>query len=152
MIHVTLTPAELIACKIIGNMRTLAARSANVTDAGLGTNLSTDEDGVIAEMAFCKHWNIFFNPEASPRKHTFDCLLREKRIDIKSTRIARGRLLATKKRNPDVDVFVLAIISDPSVSFVGYATADQLYRDENLIALGHGEGYGLEQEQLTKWK
>ena len=59
MITVQLSPAEMIVCKMLGNLRTLAARSANVKDAGLSTSLETDEDGVIAEMAFCKHWNIF---------------------------------------------------------------------------------------------
>lgn len=152
MITVQLSPAEMVVCKMLGNLRTLAARSANVKDAGLSTSLETDEDGVIAEMAFCKHWNIFFDPEASPRKHSYDCVLKGKRIDIKSTRHKNGRLLATKKINPDIDIFVLAIIEENKVSFVGYATAAQLYDTSNLTDLGHGEGYAIEQKELRQWK
>ena len=152
MITVQLSPAEMVVCKMLGNLRTLAARSANGKDAGLSTSLETDEDGVIAEMAFCKHWNIFFDPEASPRKHSYDCVLKGKRIDIKSTRHKNGRLLATKKINPDIDIFVLAIIEENKVSFVGYATAAQLYDTSNLTDLGHGEGYAIEQKELRQWK
>ena len=152
MITVALTPSEMIVCKLLGNLRTLSARSASVKDAGIGTSLETDEDGVIAEMAFCKHWNIFFNPEASPRKHSFDCVLKDKRIDIKSTRHKNGRLLATKKVNPDSDIFVLGVIDGNEVSFIGYATADHLYKLENVVNLGHGEGYGMEQKDLSQWK
>lgn len=152
MIKVQLTEAEMIICKMLGNMRTLAARSANVKDAGISTSLETDEDGVIAEMAFCKHWNIFFDPEASPRKHSYDCILKGKRIDIKSTRYQTGRLLATKKINPDIDIFVLALIEGCVVSFVGYATADELYQDANLIDLGRGVCYVMRQEDLREWK
>ena len=47
---------------------------------------------------------------------------------------------------------MLAIIDGYEVSFVGYATADDLYQETNLINLGHGEGYGIEQKDLRQWK
>ena len=79
-------------------------------------------------------------------------MLKGKRIDIKSTRHKTGRLLATKKINPDIDIFVLAIIDEDKVSFVGYATAAELYDPSNLTDLGHGEGYAIEQKDLRQWK
>ena len=149
---VTLSDSELAICKLIGNLRTISSRVNDVADAGINTSLETDEDGVMAEFAFCKWRNIFFNPEISPKKHTFDCLLMDKRMDIKSTRHAGGRLLATLKINPDIDVFVLAIISGRDVEFPGYIKASELYKPENIIDVGYGKTYGVAQEDLTLWK
>jgi len=156
MFSVQLTHAEVITCRIIGNTRALAARSANVVDKRMSdqSGIHLDEDGVIGEFAFCKHKNIFFDPSASPRSGSFDCLLLDKRLDIKTTRYANGRLIATMKKNPDVDVFVLAIYDAKThrVTFPGYVLADQLYRPENVRDLGHGPGYAIEQKNLNRWQ
>ena len=152
MIKVTLSDREMIMCRVLGNLRTLTSRSDNTQYTDVVYNLTIDEDGVIGELAFCKHWNIFFNPEATYRHHTFDALLKEKRVDVKATRLKTGRLQASSKKNPDVDVFVLGIIDGNEVTFVGYATAESLYKQENFMTLGRSEGYALEQKDLTAWK
>jgi hypothetical protein len=152
MIEVELTDTELIVCKLIGNLRTLSNRANKVKDAGQFTNLETDEDGVLGEFAFCKHWNIYFDADVSPRAHTHDCLLKGKKIDVKTTRVKTGRLLATKKVNPDIDIFVLAIVDGNKVSFPGYLLAGDMYQDKNLTNLGHGELYAVQQSELRQWK
>lgn len=152
MIKVVLSDREMIMCRLLGNLRTLTSRSDNTQYTDVIYNLSVDEDGVIGELAFCKHWNIFFSPEATYRHHSFDALLKDKRIDVKATRLKTGRLQASSKKNPDVDVFVLGIIEGNEVTFVGYTTADNLYKQENFMNLGRSEGYAMEQKDLTAWK
>ena len=156
MFEVQLTIAEIAMCRMLGNARTIAARAGSVVDKQMGKQpaFEIDEDGVIGEYAFCKSKNIFFDPSASPRSGSYDCVLMGKRIDVKTTRYEKGRLAVTTKRNPDVDIFVLAIfrVSDNTVVFPGFALADVLYQAENLKDLGHGEGYVMEQEQLNRWK
>lgn len=156
MFEVHLTPSEIAVCRALGNMRTIAARAGSVNDKQMGKQAAfeIDEDGVIGEYAFCKAKNIFFDPSASPRSGSYDCVLMGKRIDIKTTRYAQGRLAVTTKRNPDVDIYVLALY-DPAadkVTFPGYILADYLYQPENLKDLGHGPSYVLEQSKLNRWK
>jgi hypothetical protein len=153
-IIITLTDNDLNICRTLGNLRTLVARGNKVKDAKMG-NLSgsdIDEDGVIAEYAFCRHFNIFFDPSAYPRSGSVDCVYKGFKIDIKSTRHENGRLLATLKNNDEVDVYALAIITGREVRLVGWAYSKDLCKEENITNLGHGEGYALNQNQLREWK
>jgi hypothetical protein len=154
MLTITLDDDEILLAKVIGGMRSIVARSAGVVDAKKAalSGLTIDEDGVIAEYAFCKYFNVFPMISPSPRSGSYDCLLNGKRIDVKSTRYKDGKLLATLKDNPDVDVYVLAIVDGNTVAFPGYATKAQLCREENIADLGRGSGYVMTQDRLTKFK
>jgi hypothetical protein len=151
---VKLSNTEIATCCMIGNMRSIVARSNNVEDKKMASlsGINVDEDGVIGEYAFCKEKNIFMDLVPSPRSGGYDCLYKGYRIDIKTTRHQNGRLLATTKVNTDIDIFVLAIINGTEVTFPGFALHAELYREENLRDLGHGTGYALDQDQLRKWK
>jgi hypothetical protein len=152
-ISVSLTEQDLIMCRLIGNMRSLVARNNSVGDKKMGSQSGSqiDEDGVIGEFAFCKHFNIFFDMGLSPRSGSYDCLLRGKRVDVKTTRYKSGRLLATTKINYDVDIYVLAILEDNTVTFVGWTEREILTSAENLKDLGRGEGYSLDQSALKSF-
>jgi hypothetical protein len=152
MIVVELTDQEILICRILGNMRTLTSRADKTSYTDINYNLDIDEDGVVGELAFCKHWNIFFNPEARFRRHSYDAKLKDKRIDVKTTTLKNGRLQASSNINPDVDVFVLGIFEGNKVTFVGHTTAENLYRQENFMNLGRSYGYAIEQRYLTPWK
>ena len=151
---VTLTHDELTVCQLIGRMRSLIARSAGVKDAKVGSHDGAEADvqGIMAEYAFAKHHNVFPDLGLSPRSGSYDGVLNGIRYDIKATKYKSGKLLCTKKHNPDVDIYVLAIVDVGHVEFIGYAKAEELRKEENLTNLGHGEGYALEQHQLRKFK
>lgn len=151
MFTVELTDAEVMVAKMLGGLRSIVGRTAGVTDRKVAdmSGLAIDEDGMIAEYAFCKHFNIFPDIVPGPRSGSYDCIYNGKRVDVKSTRYQSGRLLATLKDNPDVDVYVLAIVEDNKVSFPGYATKSRLCSDENKVDLGRGVGYALEQSKLS---
>jgi len=140
--------------RILGELRSSMSRSHGVKNNKVSelADHEIDIDGVMAEFAFCKHHNIFFDPTINPRSSTYDCFYKGKRIDIKSTRRQNGRLIKHIKHNSDVDVFVLAIIKENTVTFPGYCTAKFLYQPENIKKIGYGDTYVVEIDQLVSWK
>jgi hypothetical protein len=150
---VTLKPDEITVCQMLGRMRSLIARSNNVRDAKMGSQDGADADvmGMIAEYAFAKKFNVFPDLGLSPRSGSADGRIGKKRYDVKATNYKNGRLLCTQKENPDVDVYVLAIVDGNEVNIAGYAYPEELRKEENLMDLGHGLGYALTQDQLRKF-
>ena len=151
---VTLTREDMNIIRILGELRSSMSRSHGVKNNKVSelADHEIDIDGVMAEFAFCKHHNIFFDPTINPRSSTYDCFYKGKRIDIKSTRRQNGRLIKHINHNSDVDVFVLAIIKENTVTFPGYCTAKFLYQPENIKKIGYGDTYVVEIDQLVSWK
>lgn len=150
---VTLSEIELATIHILSNIRTITARNNKIKDMKMtnSNGADIDRDGMIGEYAFCKLHNLFLEITASPRSGSYDCMWKGKRIDIKTTRHQSGRLLATLKQNPDVDVYVLAILDGATVDFRGWCYYDELKQECNKIDLGYGEGYALTQDKLRKF-
>jgi hypothetical protein len=153
-IKVKLSNSEIAVCQMIGNMRHIASRASSTVDRQMGNqgSLDIDQHGVIGEYAFCKYWNIHLDMDIMARSGSYDCKLNGKRIDIKSTNYLSGRLIATAKDNPDVDIYVLAIIDGNTVNFPGWMDKDNFITDENLTDLGHGPTYALGQDKLKAWQ
>jgi hypothetical protein len=151
---VELTDTEMSICRMVGNMRTMVSRATSTRDQKIGpqSGINVDEDGAIAEYAFCKKFNIHFDLNIHTRAGSYDCVLKKKRIDVKSTRVRTGHLAVKLARNPDVDIFVLAIIDGNEVSFPGWANSEDVYQEHTIKDLGHGKGHCLTQDQLRKWK
>lgn len=155
MKSIILTDHDMMVCRVIGNMRTMCARSNNVNDAQIGKQDSwiTDEIGIIGEYAFCKLHNIFFDCSVYPRSGSYDCVLKGKRIDIKTTTLQHGQLIAVNKVNPDIDVFALALVDGNKVTFPGFMLAREFYMEENLKVLSGASqaSYVVPQSKLRKW-
>lgn len=154
MVTITLRPSEMATCQIIGSMRSLVARGNSITDRKVGNQDGTlaDIQGVVAEYAFAKKYNCFFDLGLEPRSGSADGTINGDRYDVKSTTYQSGKLLASLKVNPDVDRYVLAIVDKNKVSLIGWAYKNELIKEENLRDLGHGKGYCLEQTELHKFK
>ena len=148
--RIELRPDEITVCEMIGRMRTLIARNSGVKDAKMGKHdgMSADVDGVMAEYAFAKQFNVFPDIGLSPRSGSFDGRYKGYRYDIKSTRYKTGKLLSTLKVNPDVDMYILAIIDGSTINLSGWAFKDELIQESNIKDLGHGRGYAMNQEDL----
>ena len=151
---VKLDPDEVLICEQLGRMRSIIARSSGVKDAKVGTHDGSKADvmGMKAEYAFAKQFNTFPDLGLTPRSGSADGKLKGYAYDIKSTTYKNGRLLATKKSNPDVDMYVLCIVDDSEVDIKGYAMKNELVQSSNLKDLGHGEGYCLDQSELKSFK
>lgn len=152
---VTLEPAELAMCRMMGNLRTHASRIAHSRQKDPSGNKPEgfDENGFIGEYAFCKQNNLFFDITAMPRNGGYDCIYLGQRIDVKTTEYVNGKLMVLDIGNEDVDVYVLAILDGDTVLFPGYCTANRLKKDGQRMVNNDGSyRYEMTQDQLTKWK
>lgn len=151
---VKLEKHELEICKNIAKLRNEANRKFNVINAKR-CDLNDDEIntiGFIAEFAFCKKFNLFPDFDIIPRSGTCDGKTKNgTRYDIKATNRLNGNLIATSKINKDVDVYILAIVNDNEVDFVGWVNKDEFIKDSNLKNLGYGNSYFLHREKLNKF-
>jgi len=152
IIKMILEPDEITICETVGRLRSLIARSSRVKDAKMGgqDGAASDVMGMKAEYAFAKAFNTFPDLGLKPRSGSPDGFLNGKRYDVKSTHHLDGMLLSTRKVNPDIDVYVLATVKNRCVRFVGWASKEELIKEDNLIDLGYGKGYGLDQNQLKE--
>ena len=153
--RINLTEAELFICRMLGVMRRAEAmHKLSNKQVGKDDTWSIDIDGVVSEYCVAKMLNICPDLTVSVRSGGVDLISSKgKTIDVKSTRHKNGRLLATLKKVDDpCDIYVLAIVDDFGADIVGWCSNDELFSDKNKIDLGHGIGYGLNQEYLNKFK
>ena len=153
---VELDSSEILVCECIGRMRSLIARSANVKDQKIGNQNGIESDvmGIKAEYAFAKYFNVFPDLGLSPRSGSCDGKLKGVAYDIKSTHIKSGHLLATKKVNPDVDMYVLCVVTQNQVDIKGYIFKKDLIKPENFNYFKNSteKSYFVDQSKLRKFK
>ena len=154
MKKIQLQPDEILICQMLGRNRSLIARSAGVKDVKQGDQDGAEADvmGMMAEYAFSKAFNTFPDLGLTPRSGSADGVLKGYNYDVKATTYKNGRLLCTMKENPAVDMYVLCIVDGKTVNIMGYAMKCDLRKEENIIDLGYGKGYALNQSHLRHFK
>ena len=155
MIEINLTDDEVMMCQHVGHLRSVLSRGNKVKDMKKTdmAGLDIDAQGVTAEYAVAKHLNVFFDLGLSPRTGSADGVMNGYSYDVKSTHHALGKLLATLKDNPDVDMYIMCITPDRwTVKMVGWCWKKELINKKNIKDLGYGKGYALEQSQLRPFK
>lgn len=155
MIEINLTDDEVMMCQHVGHLRSVLSRGNKVKDMKRTdmAGLDIDAQGVTAEYAVAKHFNVFFDLGLSPRTGSADGVMNGYSYDVKSTHHALGKLLATLKDNPDVDMYIMCITPDRwTVKMVGWCWKKELINKKNIKDLGYGKGYALEQNQLRPFK
>lgn len=129
-----------------------ASKEQNLVDVKMDASadsLQMDIVGFGGELAFAKMANQFpLTDTDGPTR--VDCVINGKSVDIKTTNLENGRLLVrpAHKLKP-ADAYVLITGSmDEGYTYRGWATAEQIFADENLTDLGHGPTYALTQGEL----
>jgi len=148
---VKLTESEIKICEWLAKNRYASNRNGGVSDKKIGPQSceETDLEGICGEFAFCKAVNLYPDMSISPRKGGDDVLFNGKKIDIKTTKYKSGKLLARRsKSETPSDVYVLIVGQRPNYNIVGWCSSADLIQDKNLIDLGYGKTYGLEQRVL----
>ena len=146
--NITLNAAEIKICEWIAKNRYASNRNGGVSDKKIGPQSceETDLEGICGEFAFCKAMNLYPDMSISPRKGTDDVTLNGKTVDVKTTRYKTGKLLARKtKGETPSDVYVLVVGQCPEYKIAGWCGSAELLCESNLIDLGYGKTYGLEQ-------
>ena len=149
--NITLNASEIKICEWIAKNRYASNRNGGVSDKKIGPQSceETDLEGICGEFAFCKSMNLYPDLSISPRKGGDDVLFNGKKIDIKTTKYKSGKLLARRsKSETPSDVYVLIVGQRPDYNIVGWCYSTDLIQDKNLIDLGYGKTYGLEQHVL----
>lgn len=157
---VSLNEIEVRICTEIAKARYESNRAQNVTNARIGgqSNEATDLEGVAAELAFCKLFNLYpgqslvIAPRSASRyEDAGDATLHSgHQVDVKATVYPSGKLTAPPwKHNPLVDCYALMIGACPTYTFRGFMTREELIRKDRLGTLGHGPTYIAYQTELV---
>jgi hypothetical protein len=153
---VTLDRGDIAHAQVTAAMRHACNTAAGVRNARMGSQSDyiTELEGACGEAAFSKMCNLFLDLTITPRSGGHDFLGRNgEKIDVKATKYEQGKLLATlKKKREDADYYVLLVGECPTYRIAGYASADDLLKEENITDLGHGPTYALPQSQLQTYK
>jgi hypothetical protein len=151
--RVDLNAGEMHVCRLLGFLR----RSINLNktkdqQVGKQDPWDIDMDGVIGEFCVAKVLNVCPDFSIHARSGGDDLVLPSgATIDVKTTRLKQGNLLATlSKIDAPSDIYVLAIVDDKGCNIEGWIQKDMLFKKENLKNLGHGLTYFLSKEQLNK--
>lgn len=155
---IILDKSEQSVAKMLAHMRHGAARKTGKPNEKIGDQDDefTDLNGIGGEMAFCKAANVYpdftivENGEITP---VSDCSLFGGTWDIKTTVYPNGKLLLRPSKvesKRTCDYYVLVVGKMPKYKIIGWASVGELARRVNLIDLGHGSTYALEQVDLHK--
>lgn len=157
---IMLTESELTLADRIARERHNSNRDAGVTDQKIGpqSDYKTDHNGIIGELAVAKRLNVYPDFAIEPSSGGIDLEYEGSTIDVKATEYTDGKLLAPiwKQHKDYADVFVMVTIdwptgeemTVPDVDIPGAVRADVLFQDDNVINLGHGPTFGMEQSEL----
>jgi hypothetical protein len=151
---VHLNEHEMMLVKLLGLLRHHANISAKTIDRKRSSENGEDIHitGVMAEYAFCKWKNVFMDCSTENRSGSYDVLCKGLRIDIKATKNQNGNLICQLKQNLHVDIYILALINQNSVEFIGWISSMDLRKEENIKDLsGNGSKcYFMPREKLKK--
>jgi hypothetical protein len=116
--------------------------------------IEIDRDGILAEMAFGKQFNLYPDLSIYPRTGGADLGSHKGfRVDVKSTRYKNGKLLIHMEKSIDeVDIYALAIVDGNTVDLIGYIKSIDAMQEKNLRDLGHGVGFVIDQSLLKPFK
>lgn len=155
-----LSKIEQNICSVIANFRFSNNRNGNVKNSKMGekSDQEMDLEGISAEFAFCKLFNLY--PDLtidirSSSKETDDgdaTLPSGHTVDVKVTHYPTGKLIAVPWKKPKVDLFALMIGKSPEYTFKGFMKSNELLKDCRLGNLGYGETYIAQQNELKEFE
>lgn len=148
---IELSQAEQQLAKYLAKLRNEKSRTRKTENKRIGPqdDFTTDLEGIGAELAFCKMFNLY--PDLECKAGDYDAMDHEgNRVDVKATKYKNGHLLAVPwKKGKEPDVYVLLVGEFPSYRCAGFMRADELISDARLKDLGHGKVYAAAQSELT---
>jgi hypothetical protein len=151
-VKITLNEGETAVASVSAILRYTVNRASGVVDrkGGPQSCWKTDLNGVGAEMAFAKYKNLYPDFSTNPRQGGSDfTLINGDEVDIKCTQYKTGKLIVNKDKNTSKTKYYILVIGEvPAFEIVGYATADEVFKNENLKEIYGRECYQIEQCNL----
>ena len=152
----TLNEAEQRLAKYLATARYAKNRETSTKDLKIGPQDCdiTDLEGVAAEIAFCKMFNIYPDLQMENRPNHDAMLPGGTTVDVKATRYRSGKLLAVLGKIDKInglDMYSLIVGEFPGpYEFRGFMNSEDLLRPERLTDLGHGPTYAAQQKDLKE--
>lgn len=152
--HINLNAVEQRIAKHMAKSRYETSRAAGIKNNRKGpqSDYETDLEGFGSELAAAKLLNVWpdLDLDVIP---DHDLMFNGKTIDVKSTKYKTGRLCAgLHKVNKSCDYYMLMVGSFPSYRFAGIAAKEELLNQKNIMNLGWGELFALDQDKLNSLK
>lgn len=155
-ITVTLNDTELAVCAKLSWERIWRNTKAKVVEQKKGEQAAWETvfHGACAEYAYAKAFNLYPDFTTHPRSGGVELLSRKQlKVDVKQTPNPKGRLLVKLGVEPgEADFYVLVTGVPPTFHIRGYAYSQEIIDEKNIIDLGHGPTYALEQDKLHSYK
>tara|TARA_B100000029_G_scaffold502035_1_gene576593 strand:- start:2207 stop:2707 length:501 start_codon:yes stop_codon:yes gene_type:complete len=153
-IEVSLTPEECRICRLLGDLRRSNNRTAGVKDLLVAKEdpMERDVQGVAAEMAFAKYYNLYPPVDVHARSGGEDFVLNGRKIDVKQTKYPDGRLIVPPykvEKDGGSDNYVLITGTMPNFVLQGHARKEDLCDPKNLVML-RSLVYALPIEELRE--
>lgn len=151
---IDLTENEMIAVKHFGLLRRHSNLNGKIPNTAFDRTRDVgdlDMDGAIGEYAFSKWKNCFMSLCTANRIGSYDFKINNTRIDIKTTRFASSHIVSKLEANPDIDIYVLAVLDKSRVYFPGWIRKSELVQEQNIKDLGRGLCYAVPCHKLKPW-
>lgn len=154
---VSLNRLECLIVRMTAEARIRNNQNQNVPNERKGKqgDRYLETNGMGGEFAFCKAFGIFPDftlPQKAIKRPAADVHFFGGTLDIKTTHYENGRLIVEMhKKNKRCDYYALVVGELPQYSIIGWATGEEVFLDRNIIDLGYGDLYALEQDQLHEF-
>jgi len=155
--QITLTKEEREIAKLIAERRIEAGNASGFYRGKMSDldDLKMNYEGMMGEIAFCKLFNSYPDFEVKARRSKDDqgdCVYKGNKVDVKSTKYHRGKLLVTIWNHGNCDLFCLFTGEDGEYTFKGFCKKEDMLRKERIIDLGYGKTYAMNQNQLKEYE
>lgn len=112
-----------------------------------GAREKADVAGVAGELAFAKAYNLWPDLDSSGPCTVDVCLRDGRTVDIKTTPVKGGNLIANRKPHK-TDLMVLVEADGSDFHIIGFIPTQQVERDENLEPMHGRLVYKVPREEL----
>lgn len=132
---ITLKPSEYAVCTYLSTVRQHVNKNFAVSDKQMGKDdgYKIGLDGLVAEMAVCKHFNVWPDLSYDPRAGGHDCVIKGRKVDIKSTKFGREVVyLPERKKHNDIDRYVWCYVDFRKVEILGWFKPEDIFQDKHL--------------------
>ena len=135
MIVVELDPTEYALAVQLAAIRQTVNFGSGVKDKQMGQDdgYKIGIDGLVAELAVCKHFNVMPELSFHPRGGGHDCIIGNCKIDVKSTKSGKTivYLPERKSKNP-IDLYIWCYVTFRKVEILGYFKPKDIFVEANL--------------------
>ena len=157
-LKIKLSEAELELAKYMATARTDQSRKDGVINRRISDESDFDIEyiGMCGELAVAQALNVYPDLSIASRSGGYDLLSSKgKRMEVKTTKHHRGRLVARPTAKvEDSDFYVLVTGQPPNMAIRGYIPTKEFLTEGNLGKLSpqYPEAFLYPQEGLTPWR